>query len=79
MDKEKGKKILDNLVANSPNTYVLCRYASLLQDGTSPYEKIKKKHGNSEAMTNLGYCYSEGNGVRKDDEKTVEWKYQRRY
>ena len=43
IDEAKGKNILDKLVKNTQNTRVLCKYALLLQDGTSPYEENQEK------------------------------------
>jgi len=42
-DLEKGKKMLDDLVLATDNSYVLSRYASLLFYGFEPYEEDKEK------------------------------------
>ncbi len=42
-ETEKGKKILDNLVDKTNNSYVLSRYASLLFNGDGPYDENKEK------------------------------------
>ena len=42
-DTDKGKKILDDLIQTSENSYVLARYASLLYYGCDSYEEDKEK------------------------------------
>lgn len=42
-DIEKGKKMLDDLVLTTDNSYVLSKYASLLFYGYEPYEEDKEK------------------------------------
>lgn len=42
-DVEKGKAILDELVENTDNSFVLSKYAALLLYGQSPYEQNKEK------------------------------------
>lgn len=64
-DIEKGKKMLDDLVLTTDNSYVLSRYASLLFYGQEPYEEDKEKAlailGKVKDKNNPLYCDLMGN------------------
>lgn len=42
-DSDKGKSMLEELIKNTENSYVMARYASLKFEGAGPYEEDKEK------------------------------------
>lgn len=81
---EYGKKLLDQLVKTTDNSYVLSRYAMLLFRGDEPYEEDKEKaisilndvkdKENSEYCRAMGYVYFYGTDeIVVDVQKVVEY------
>lgn len=83
-DTDKGKKILDDLIQTSKNSYVLARYASLLYYGCDSYEEDKEKalrvlnkiedKNNPFYLSKMGEIYLYGTDkIEIDAEKAIEY------
>lgn len=47
--------------------------AAFIPDETFEQTRAKAEKGDASAQSNLGFCYSQGQGVAKDDVEAVKW------